>query len=478
MKNIIATIFIALLTYSIYAQVPGIGQIPFGMKYQAVARNAQGQPINSEAIGLRFSILRDSENGTVVYTEERLVNTNDLGLFVVTIGSINLTEFSNLDWRIGDHFLKVELNDNGTWINLGTHQLLSVPYAVTAGNGKQVNEAGQDNMSFYGANGNINITLSSQNTFDNGQIILHDDQGEIRAVMRSNGNAGSGEGNLNLAGENGNLNVTLNAFQNANNGRVSIHDENGTERGRFFSWLGANGAGNLDVMGENNSFNVRIGPVQSSVNFGTVAVRDDSGAEKGNFFSHPTQGGAATIHLEGANDNFNVTMGSTSTSNGNHGIIQVRDASGAVKALMGVNDSGQGVMTVNGIKPFHMNHPKDSKKQIWYCAIEGPEAAAYERGTAQLVSGEARVDFSEHFELVVNPTTVTVTLTPLDAASKGLAVVEKTATGFIVKELGGGTGNYSFDWRVEGVRKGYEDFEVIRDKAEMERMMGLDTEEK
>jgi len=71
-----------------------------------------------------------------------------------------------------------------------------------------------------------------------------------------------------------------------------------------------------------------------------------------------------------------------------------------------------------------------------------------------------------------------VTLTPLDAASKGLAVVEKTATGFIVKELGGGTGNYQFDWRVEGVRKGYEDFEVIRDKAEMERMLGIDTEEK
>ena len=156
----------------------------------------------------------------------------------------------------------------------------------------------------------------------------------------------------------------------------------------------------------------------------------------------------------------------------------MHDNTGTIKAAMYVNADGDGEMTVNGVKPFHMEHPKDPKKQIWYCAIEGPEAAAYERGTAQLTSGEVRVDFSEHFELVVNPGTLTVTLTPLDANSKGLAVIEKTATGFIVKELNGGTGNYEFDWRVEGVRKGYEDFEVIRDKAEMEQMLGIDTEEK
>jgi len=439
MKNIITIIFITLLTYSLYAQVPGIGQVPLGMKYQAVARGADGQAMNSESIGLKFSILRDSENGTVVYTEERLVNTNDLGLFVVTIGSINLTDFSNIDWRLGDHFLKVEVQDNGNWIDLGTHQLLSVPYAMTAGNGKQKHPTVQDEY-----------------------LITH--------------------------GPNGNHNVVLNSFQDGNYGRVSVRDENGEERGRFFSWAGLDGAGNLDLMGINGSFNVRVGPTYSNGDFGAVAVRDDNGAEKGNLFSHPTYGGAATIHLEGENDNFNVTMGTTSTSNGNHGIVQVHNADGVPKALIGIRDNGQGLVSSNDmiadgfiaahIKNFRMNHPKDPTKEIWYACIEGPEAAAYERGTAQLTNGEVRVDFSEHFELVVNPGTLTVTLTPLDANSKGLAVIEKAATGFIVKELNGGTGNYEFDWRVEGVRKGYEDFEVIRDKAEMERMLGIDTEEK
>jgi len=475
MKNIITIIFIALLTYSLYAQVPGIGQVPLGMKYQAVARDAQGQPMNG-SIGLRFTILQGSETGTPVFVEERAVNA-DNGLFVLTIGEVNNQDFSDIDWRLGDHFLKVERNDGG-WVDLGTHQLLSVPYAVTAGNGKQKHPTVQDEY-----------------------LITH--------------------------GPNGNHNIVLNSFQDGNYGRVSVRDENGEERGRFFSWAGLDGAGNLDLMGENNSFNVRVGPLYSNANFGTVAVRDDSGVEKGNFFSNPIQGGAANIHLEGgnnnnlnvsigatggpnidygairvydadgaermlyysapanngagtinmrgANNNYNVTMGAT--GNDNHGRIWIYDGSGTKQAGLEVLDDGQGRMFAD-VKHFRMDHPKNPEKEIWYACIEGPEAAAYERGTAQLTNGEVRVDFSEHFELVVNPGTLTVTLTPLDANSKGLAVIEKTATGFIVKELNGGTGNYEFDWRVEGVRKGYEDFEVIRDKAEMERMLGIDTEEK
>ena len=34
------------------------------------------------------------------------------------------------------------------------------------------------------------------------------------------------------------------------------------------------------------------------------------------------------------------------------------------------------------------------------------------------------------------------------------------------KELFAGNGNYSFDWEVKCVRKGYEDYEVIRDEDE------------
>ncbi|MBP8724806.1 MAG: hypothetical protein KBH75_02255 [Saprospiraceae bacterium] len=124
----------------------------------------------------------------------------------------------------------------------------------------------------------------------------------------------------------------------------------------------------------------------------------------------------------------------------------------------------QSVVNAN-VKNFSMDHPRDPSKEIWYASVEGPEAAAYDRGTAQLVNGEAFVPFSEHFELVINPQTMTVSLTPGAAESEGLAVVEKTALGFRVRELRNGKGNYSFDWEAKGVRKGYEDYKVLRIKG-------------
>jgi hypothetical protein len=118
------------------------------------------------------------------------------------------------------------------------------------------------------------------------------------------------------------------------------------------------------------------------------------------------------------------------------------------------------------VKNFRIDHPIEKGKEIWYACIEGPEAAAYERGTSKLVNGQSEVTFSEHFQFVISSESMTVQITPLSAESKGIAVVEKTATGFKVKELMGGHGNYQFDWEVKCIRKGYEDYEVIREKED------------
>lgn len=53
----------------------------------------------------------------------------------------------------------------------------------------------------------------------------------------------------------------------------------------------------------------------------------------------------------------------------------------------------------------------------------------------------------------------------------GLVVIKKIFRGILVKELIGGMkncgkGNFSFDWEVKGVRKGYEDYWVIWDVDE------------
>ena len=59
---------------------------------------------------------------------------------------------------------------------------------------------------------------------------------------------------------------------------------------------------------------------------------------------------------------------------------------------------------------------------------------------------------ADHNLLVANPSTMTVIVTPLDGSSKGLAVVEKTATGIKVVELNGGTGDDSYQFNADAER--------------------------
>jgi hypothetical protein len=121
-----------------------------------------------------------------------------------------------------------------------------------------------------------------------------------------------------------------------------------------------------------------------------------------------------------------------------------------------------GVGTIEAtIKNFRVPHPTQSDKDIVYACIEGPEAAAYVRGTARLINGRSEVALPEHFAHAVSGG-LTVQLTPLSANSRGLAVVEKTVSRLVVQELGEGTGSYEFDWVVTGVRRGHEAYQPIQ----------------
>ncbi|MCB9343314.1 MAG: hypothetical protein H6576_06435 [Lewinellaceae bacterium] len=146
------------------------------------------------------------------------------------------------------------------------------------------------------------------------------------------------------------------------------------------------------------------------------------------------------------------------------GFAAIYNPLGVEKAGFFIDEFGNGTVFAD-LKPFRMDHPEQPGKEIWYVAIEGPEAAAYTRGTATLVNGEAFVPFPDHFRNVANPETLTAIVTPLSTDTYGLAVVEKTAEGIRVKELKAGTGSFEFDWEVKGVRKGHENFQVIRDKT-------------
>ena len=114
-------------------------QSPQGISYQAVATNTQGEPISNESIAVRFSILQGNPTGPIVYSEDHTTSTDSFGMFNLNIGTGTAGDefvdgIQSLSWGQSPHFLKVDLDvgASGTYVTLGTQQMMSVPYALYA----------------------------------------------------------------------------------------------------------------------------------------------------------------------------------------------------------------------------------------------------------------------------------------------------------------------------------------------------------
>ncbi len=154
-------------------------------------------------------------------------------------------------------------------------------------------------------------------------------------------------------------------------------------------------------------------------------------------------------------------------SSGGLAWVAVYDTNGSSKAGIKIDSSGDGEVWGTS-KDFVMDHPEDPELCIVYSAIEGPESAAYVRGTATLEDGFAEVPLPDHFLHVAAAEGMTATLTPTDPSSRGLAVISLTPEALVVQELAGGRGDYEFYWQVHAVRAGREDFRVLRPRSEYE----------
>lgn len=110
-------------------------QAPQKMNYQAVVRDAAGFSVPpNTSVTLSFIIHNTTANGPTVYNETINAVTNALGLVNVEIGTNG--NLSTVVWGNGNKFLEVraDIGNTGTFVNMGTTQLLSVPYALYAGN--------------------------------------------------------------------------------------------------------------------------------------------------------------------------------------------------------------------------------------------------------------------------------------------------------------------------------------------------------
>lgn len=122
-----------------------LAQAPQGFHYQALARDASGNSLEDLDIMVKIGIFSGSATGgTLVWEEEHSVGTNEFGLFSIMIGDPDAlktggtaTGFSDIDWSSGLHYLKIDLNAGSGYEDMGTSQVLSVPYALYAETGNE-----------------------------------------------------------------------------------------------------------------------------------------------------------------------------------------------------------------------------------------------------------------------------------------------------------------------------------------------------
>jgi hypothetical protein len=147
-------------------------QAPQGFNYQAVARDGDNNILANTALVVKIGLLQGSETGTLVWEEIHSVTTNDLGLFTLKIGDTNATNsggtaatFSDIDWNLGSYYMKVQVDDGGGYVDMGSTELLSVPYALFAEEGNEGPVGPQGMVGEQGPTGPAGTGLNNRGTW-------------------------------------------------------------------------------------------------------------------------------------------------------------------------------------------------------------------------------------------------------------------------------------------------------------------------
>jgi hypothetical protein len=129
MKKAFLTFFAVSFAFLSFAQPPQY------LNYQASVRDGEGNIVAGQNVSFKIEILSGSASGAIAYRETHAVTTNDQGLVDLRIfGGVVDGSWSAIDWSADDYFLKVSLDIHGgtSYVEMGTSQLLSVPYAFHA----------------------------------------------------------------------------------------------------------------------------------------------------------------------------------------------------------------------------------------------------------------------------------------------------------------------------------------------------------
>ena len=432
-------------------------QIPQAFNYQAVVRNSSGQILFNTDADFLIEILQD---GSSIYSEEHSRNSGETGVVNFKIGQgINpSSDFSQINWGSGQLQIQITLNDEPSPI--GIADIVAVPFALYAQSSAD-NYWSKSGPDIYYNEGRVGIGVSDpSNPLEViGSIRVTGDNTGGKFHMIANN---PGQNNW-IRSDDENLNTMwrLTMGDRANNDNLIIDRP---DNGIADFVISPSGKVGIGIDSPEGTLDVRsfVVPANTSATYASIAVspRNSGTLSRSVMASGYSWSNIYTRNFDG---DFLTYMGGAGTEflPAENGIFSVLYDDEVVAQMY--SDQGTGVIQAD-IKNFKIQHPQFEQKEIWYACIEGPEAAAYERGTGVLKDGYARIEFSEHFKHVINPSSMTVQITPLSSNTFGLAVIKKDENGFVVKELMNGNGNFKFDWEAKCVRKGYEDYEVIRNK--------------
>jgi hypothetical protein len=186
----------------------------------------------------------------------------------------------------------------------------------------------------------------------------------------------------------------------------------------------------------------------TSPDMGVVGSADDGDA---GYFRNNSSSGWQTVWIEADNSATNVPFEVFNSATG--GSCDV-DSNG------NLNCTG----SKNAIVPID-----SGARTVAMSAIEAPQNWFEDAGSAELANGVAIVTLDRDFIQTVN-TEIDYKVFPVpNGDCKGLYVTNKTATSFEIRELGGGTSNVRFDYRIMALRRKYENVRFADHTRDLEQ---------
>lgn len=487
-------------------------QAPQAFHYQAVIRNKAGDLLKSQQLELQISILENSPQGTAVYQETHSVKSSNAGTISLQVGkgTPQQGKFENINWGSRkEYYIHTVFTLNQETIDLGAVQILSVPYALYAQHSGEKHDLVLDGDSLRIKGGGKAVLLPTStsgggNTGNTGSC-LWDKEGLATATYTGSMSLKTSDKMEYLKAfadlESGHIHLKSNGTNTTlfHPGKIELSSSNGLsdwvsdEKDKYFritnTQYGATlSPANLSLY-NNKYMSVLLGTSASGSGFLKLCDNPDQGKITASLTAQ--EYGALTLYNK-TGKKPNVILSTTENSDNNVGWIGIYDSDGnslirlstlkvneqpyhnnaaislryhgELVGIFYVDTDGRSKLDVDevivggqSLRSSTINYTaSDLRSSSTYapCYVsESTDRQITFRGTATLSNGTFTIVLPPDEAEKIQENTLTVQVTPLSAASKGLAVVKKGKDSFTVAELMNGTGSYDFDWTLTALRK-------------------------